>query len=249
MTASMSQNNQIGQNVYMSMWQDAEGNLTSHFLEENIVILKDTKLDGAKEVLDNKYIFPSKIIGIGRNYVSNESELEGDNRYADSRNMIVFNKPNTCITNELNAEHGPESEQIAYETEICFMIRDGKFGAVSVGLDLTKKDKLYGEIKNNRLPWERSKAFDKSALFTDFIPIKEVSDNLNFTLEEDGLEVQNGSIPLMIYKPDHILQELKTFTTLLDGDIVMTGTPIGVDTVKAGKTYKVTLKDGDEVIV
>ena len=29
----------------------------------------------------------------------------------------------------------------------------------------------------------------------------------------------------------------------------MTGTPIGVDTVKAGKTYKVTLKDGDEVIV
>lgn len=102
--------------------------------------------------------------------------------------MIVFNKPNTCITNELNAEHGPEKDQIAYETEICFMIRDGKYGAVSVGLDLTKKDKLYGETKKNGLPWERVKGFDKSALFTDFIPITEVSQNLTFTLEEDGIE-------------------------------------------------------------
>ena len=42
----------------------------------------------------------------------------------------------------------------------------------------------------------------------------------------------------MIYKPDQILQELQTFTTLIDGDIVMTGTPKGVGELKAGSLYK-----------
>jgi 2-keto-4-pentenoate hydratase/2-oxohepta-3-ene-1,7-dioic acid hydratase in catechol pathway len=36
---------------------------------------------------------------------------------------------------------------------------------------------------------------------------------------------------LMIYKPQEILQEISSFMTLNDGDIIMTGTPKGVGVI------------------
>ena len=65
-----------------------------------------------------------------------------------------------------------------------------------------------------------------------------MSDKLALTLDIDSVRTQEGDVPLMIYKPQQILEELQTFTTLVDGDIVMTGTPKGVGEVKAGSVYK-----------
>ena len=42
----------------------------------------------------------------------------------------------------------------------------------------------------------------------------------------------------MIYKPDDIIRELATFTTLEDGDIIMTGTPAGVGEIRAGQRFE-----------
>jgi 2-keto-4-pentenoate hydratase/2-oxohepta-3-ene-1,7-dioic acid hydratase in catechol pathway len=41
----------------------------------------------------------------------------------------------------------------------------------------------------------------------------------------------------MLYKPDAILRELASFTTLEDGDIVMTGTPAGVGAIGSGQAF------------
>ena len=58
----------------------------------------------------------------------------------------------------------------------------------------------------------------------------------------NGVDKQQGGVSLMILRPDQILKELQTFTTLEDGDIVMTGTPAGVGKIDrndyfTGKVY------------
>jgi 2-keto-4-pentenoate hydratase/2-oxohepta-3-ene-1,7-dioic acid hydratase in catechol pathway len=45
----------------------------------------------------------------------------------------------------------------------------------------------------------------------------------------------------MLYPPAVILEELRTFVPLEDGDIVMTGTPAGVGPVEAGALFEARL--------
>ena len=84
-------------------------------------------------IIESQNIVPSKIICIGRNYAEHIAEL--GNEIPDE--MVVFNKPNSAISNELNSYH---QEQLHYEGELCFMVKGGDFSAVAFGLDLTKRD-------------------------------------------------------------------------------------------------------------
>lgn len=190
--------------------------------------------------LEDKQITPSKIICIGRNYVDHIKELNSET----PDEMAVFMKPNSAITETLNAVH---IEPLHYEAELCFLIKDNKINAVALGLDLTKRGQ-QSKLKKQGLPWERSKAFDGSALFSRFVTLNGAVSSLNFTLDIDGKNIQTGNIDLMIYKPDVILSELQKFVTLCDGDIIMTGTPAGVGMVQAGQEFIGKLFNGDEVL-
>ena len=174
---------------------------------------------------DTEQIIPSKIICVGRNYVEHIEEL--GNEIPDE--MVVFIKPNSAISEHLTAFH--LSEPLHYEGELCFLYQNGRFSAVAIGLDLTKRQ-LQTQLKRKSLPWERAKAFDGSAVFSDFVTLKNVdTHSLALSLKINDEIMQQGSVDLMIYKPEEILNELKTFMTLEDGDIVMTGTPKGVGTI------------------
>ena len=48
------------------------------------------------------------------------------------------------------------------------MIRVAQVAGVGFGLDLTKRE-TQAKLKAAGLPWERSKAFTGSALFSDFV--------------------------------------------------------------------------------
>jgi len=180
--------------------------------------------------VNGQQITPSKIICIGRNYVDHIQEL--GNEIPDE--MIVFFKPNSAISTTLNSHHLQES--VHYEGELCFVYQQGKFSAVGFGLDLTKRG-LQNTLKAKGLPWERAKAFNGSALFSDFVSIETIDDNLSLELQIDGTVKQAGDISLMMYKPDLILEELQKFVTLEDGDIVMTGTPKGVGEIPTNAEF------------
>jgi len=61
--------------------------------------------------------------------------------------------------------------------------------------------------------------------------------------------VQEGNVDLMIYQPLTVIEEISSFSTLQDNDIVMTGTPKGVGTFEKGDRFvgKIFL-DGREII-
>ncbi|MEH6582446.1 MAG: fumarylacetoacetate hydrolase family protein [Halioglobus sp.] len=185
---------------------------------------------------------PSKIVCIGRNYVAHIKEL--GNEIPDE--MVVFNKPNSAISESLHSVLLDDA--LHYESELCFIVRDGGFGAVGFGLDLTKRA-LQSTLKQKGLPWERAKAFDGAVVFSPFVALPQTPETLSLTLTVDGATRQSGGVELMMYKPGTILQELEKFMSLEDGDIVMTGTPAGVGPVLAGEQFEGKVLAGDDVLV
>ncbi|MBU2894325.1 fumarylacetoacetate hydrolase family protein [Colwellia sp. D2M02] len=185
----------------------------------------------AQLAITTSTLTPSKILCIGRNYVEHIKELNND--VPDE--MVVFFKPNSAISSVLNAHH--LMEPLHYEAELCFLYQQGKFSAVALGLDLTKRT-LQSALKAKGLPWERAKAFDGSAVFSDFVAIESHHiDHLSLSLTINNTLTQQGSVELMMYKPVEILAELLQFVSLEDGDIVMTGTPKGVGVIQSGDSF------------
>ncbi len=188
--------------------------------------------------VEGKNVKVGKILCVGRNYIEHIRELE--NAIPDQ--MVVFNKPSTSISTKLHSFH---QEPLHYEAEICFLIRNGQYRAVGLGLDLTKRG-LQAKLKKQGLPWERAKAFDGSAVFSRFIPLKGVAiDDLHLELLVNCVHVQKGHVSQMLYQPHTILEELSSYTTLQNGDVVMTGTPKGVGEVHQGDIFLGRLKCGD----
>jgi len=194
-------------------------------------------------IVDNTVITPSKIMCVGRNYVDHIAEL--GNEVPDE--MVIFNKPNSAISTELSSYH---QEQLHYEGELCFVIENAKVCAVGFGLDITKRS-LQSKLKAKGLPWERAKAFNGSAVFSDFISIEQsqINETLSLELLINNEVIQEGGVKLMMHKPAEILIELQKYTELYDGDIIMTGTPKGVGLIVKGECFKGRVLSGDNEIV
>jgi 2-keto-4-pentenoate hydratase/2-oxohepta-3-ene-1,7-dioic acid hydratase in catechol pathway len=179
--------------------------------------------------LNGKDIYPSKIVCIGRNYVEHIEELKNE----IPTEPVIFIKPNSAIANDLCTQ---EKDDIHYEGEITFLIQSGKLYAVGFGLDLTKRE-IQSHLKAKGLPWERAKAFDGSAVLSDFVHFDGKIEDLRMELLINGKLIQQASYDLMLNKPHDLLTEIKTFLSLEDGDLIMTGTPKGVGKVNSGDVF------------
>ena len=189
---------------------------------------------------NGREIAPSKVVCIGRNYVEHIEELGNE----IPEQMVVFNKPNSAITDTLRYVE----PTCRFEGEICFLIEKGKIAGVGFGLDLTRAV-IQNRLKEKGLPWERAKAFDGSAVLSPFVPFNGPMNTLRMTLHVDGKLQQHAGYGLMMYKPDIMLEEIKSFMTLEDGDVIMSGTPKGVATYEAGQTLVGRVYSGNILLV
>ncbi|AIG30215.1 2-hydroxyhepta-2,4-diene-1,7-dioate isomerase [Flavobacterium psychrophilum] len=178
-----------------------------------------------------------KIICIGRNYTEHIAELQNE-RPAEP---VVFLKPDSAILLKQHPFVIPEfSDDIHHEIEIIVRINKvGKYiepkfahkyyDEISVGIDFTARD-LQQKLKDKGLPWEKSKAFDGSAVIGDFLSKKNYNsiENLTFELTNNGTTVQKGNTNMMLWKIDELIAYVSQYFTLKIGDVIFTGTPAGV---------------------
>jgi 2-keto-4-pentenoate hydratase/2-oxohepta-3-ene-1,7-dioic acid hydratase in catechol pathway len=188
----------------------------------------------------NQCLTVSKVICIGRNYVEHIEEL--GNEIPSS--MVIFNKPNSAISDTLYYF----SEHCRFEGELCFLIRNSKIDAVGFGLDLTHAD-IQNYLKSKGLPWERAKAFDHSAVLSEFVPVHCDITTLGMKLYINDILVQFATYDLMIYKPGTMLTEIQSFMTFEDNDIIMSGTPKGVNTYNLGDKFVGQIFSGDSLLL
>jgi len=182
-----------------------------------------------------------KIICIGRNYTKHIEELSSER----PDEPVVFLKPDSAVLLKQHPFVIPEfSNEVHHEIELIVRINKvGKYiepkfahkyyDEISVGLDFTARD-LQEKLIAKGLPWEKSKAFDGSAVIGDFMSKKVFSslESLNFELTNNGKTVQKGNSSLMLWKIDEIISYVSQFFTLKIGDIIFTGTPDGVAAIK-----------------
>jgi 2-keto-4-pentenoate hydratase/2-oxohepta-3-ene-1,7-dioic acid hydratase in catechol pathway len=185
-------------------------------------------------------LLPSKVVCIGRNYVEHIEELGNE----IPENMVVFNKPNSAITDTLHYY----GEACRFEGEICLLIQGGEVAGIGFGLDLTHAD-IQNTLKAKGLPWERAKAFDGSAVLSEFIPFDGDITQIAFEMRINGKRIQHASYDLMMYKPDEMIAEIGRFMTLEDGDVVMTGTPKGVGYYNVGDVFEASITCGDHTLL
>lgn len=183
-----------------------------------------------KIILENKEIFPSKVVCIGRNYMDHIKELNNE----VPEDMVFFIKPNSAISNKLNFPKNQDS--CHYEAEISFLIEDNKIIAVSFGLDLTLRE-VQSKLKAKGLPWERAKSFDGAAVFSKFVKFDGDISKLGIELYINGELKQKGDYSLMINKPSEIIKEVNSFLSFENGDILMSGTPEGVGSFNVGDVF------------
>jgi 2-keto-4-pentenoate hydratase/2-oxohepta-3-ene-1,7-dioic acid hydratase in catechol pathway len=193
-------------------------------------------------VLENKEIFPSKVVCIGRNYMEHIKELNNE----IPEDMVFFIKPNSAICDKLNFPKKQNS--CHYEAEISFLIEDNKITAVAFGLDLTLRE-IQSKLKEKGLPWERAKSFDGSAVFSKFVSFNDDISKLAIELYINGELKQKGDYSLMINKPFEIIKEANSFLSFEDGDILMSGTPKGVSSFNIGDIFVGKILFDEKVII
>jgi len=189
-----------------------------------------------------------KIICIGRNYGAHAKELGNEL----PQEPVFFCKPDSAILPKGNPLYIPEwTKDLHYEVELVYRIhRLGKnidqahasryYDAVSLGIDFTARDVQEAQ-KQARLPWEKAKAFDGSAVISSHwldIQAPEKMEELHFRLDKNGETVQRGNSSDMIFSIDAIIAYVSQFMTLKIGDLIFTGTPAGVGPVQIGDVLK-----------
>jgi len=184
-----------------------------------------------------------KIFAIGQNYVEHNKELNSKN----PTEPVVFMKPDSALLKNNKPFYIPDfSQELHYETELIVKFnRLGKnidskfsnryFAEIGLGVDFTARD-LQRKLKSEGKPWEISKAFDNSAVIGSFQSVSELSDiqKISFRLDINGKTVQNGNSTDMIFPINELVSYISRFFTIKIGDILFTGTPVGVGKVAIG---------------
>ena len=195
-----------------------------------------------------------KLICIGRNYAAHAAELNDGAELP--KEPLFFLKPDTALLRNNDPFYIPAfSSEVHYECELVVRITrlakcmDVKFASrcyeeVGLGIDFTARD-LQREAITKGLPWELCKGFDHSAaLSNQFIPLAELGgdvQNLEFEMELNGEVSQHGLTRDMLFTVDEIIAHVSKYMTLRIGDLIFTGTPVGVGAVKAGDNIKARL--------
>ncbi len=184
-----------------------------------------------------------KILAIGQNYVEHNKELNSKN----PTEPVVFMKPDTALLKNNKPFYIPDfTDELHYETELIVKInRLGKniapkfahryYNEIGLGVDFTARD-IQRRLKAEGKPWEVCKAFDNSAVIGNFLPVEQLGNvqDIRFRLDLNGKTVQNGHSADMIFPIDELIAYVSRFFTLKIGDILFTGTPVGVGKVAVG---------------
>ena len=183
-----------------------------------------------------------KIFAIGMNYAQHNKEMEG--ALYKPEEPVVFLKADSSLLKDKKPFFLPEElGQVDYETELVVRIcRLGKsipqrfahryYDAVTCGIDFTARD-LQRKCREKGLPWTLCKGFDGAAVIGEWVPVEKFRDiqAIHFHLNINGTTVQEGCTSDMLYGVDELIAYISQWFTLKTGDLIYTGTPMGVGPV------------------
>lgn len=176
------------------------------------------------------------------NYIQHNKELDGT--LYKPEEPVIFTKADSSLLKDGKPFFLPEEMgRVDYETELVVRIcKLGKsipqrfahryYDAVTVGIDFTARE-LQQRLRAEGKPWDLCKGFDGAAVIGQWVDIAKFRDiqAIHFHLDINGHTVQQGCSSDMLFKVDEIIAYISRYFTLKTGDLLYTGTPVGVGPV------------------
>jgi fumarylpyruvate hydrolase len=191
--------------------------------------------------------FPvNRIFCVGRNYAAHAREMGKD---PDRDPPFYFMKPAQATVDAAQAvtiPYPPKTTSFHHEIELVVAI--GRSGTdiettnaldhvygYAVGLDMTRRD-LQLEAREKGRPWEFGKSFATSAPIGAIHRAQDIGHprDAAITLTVNGEPRQSSDIAKLIWSVSECIAVLSQYETLEPGDLIMTGTPEGVNSVVRG---------------
>jgi fumarylpyruvate hydrolase len=206
--------------------------------------------------------FPvQRVYCVGRNYAAHAREMGKD---PDREPPFFFMKPAVAVVDAANPVRVPYPPMTKnYQHEIELVVAIGKGGrdipaqtalahvyGYAVGLDMTRRD-LQLEARDKGRPWEFGKSFALSAPIGALHRVQEIGHPAAaaITLTVNGQPRQSSDIAKLIWSVAESIAVLSTYETLEPGDLIMTGTPEGVNAVVAGDAMRGAIAGLSEIEV
>jgi 2-keto-4-pentenoate hydratase/2-oxohepta-3-ene-1,7-dioic acid hydratase in catechol pathway len=196
-------------------------------------------------------VIPTKVLCVGKNYEDHAAEFDGE----VPEEPLIFMKPATAVVGtNANVVYPAITKEVHHEAELAVVIskpaRNIKaedasqyiFGYTAAN-DVTARD-----LQRKDGQWTRAKGFDTfcplgPAIETELDPLE----RLAVICRVNGEVRQAGFTSDMVFGVAEVMEYVTAFTTLLPGDVILTGTPSGVGKVEPGDLMEVEV-DGIGVL-
>ncbi|WGV25346.1 fumarylacetoacetate hydrolase family protein [Halotia branconii] len=189
---------------------------------------------------------PSKIVAVGKNYADHAAEMGTS---VPSEPLLFLKPPTAVIASETEIKYPLQSQRVDYEGELALVIGDRVFNCTpeeaqtkiwgyTIANDVTARD-----LQQKDGQWTRAKGFDTFCPLGPWI-VRELNPGarLQTFLNEDADPVQSAYIDQMVFSPDVLVSYISQVMTLLPGDVVLTGTPLGVGPLHRGDRIRVEIE-------
>ena len=184
-------------------------------------------------------VIPSKVYGLAKNYEAHAQFMHeaghSDIKHAPE-DMVIFTKPSTSVI-------GPDdpiviplcSNDMNFEPELAVVMgRIAKNVPVEQAMDYVLgftcvNDVTLRDLQGLDPTWTRAKGFDTACPLGPWIVTRDDVDwkdaKISFTLNGEDVPMASGTTANLIHGIPEQIAAITSFTTLLPGDVIMTGTP------------------------
>lgn len=219
-------------------------------VENGLVYPKSRAHSGVFELSELRILppsTPSKIVGVGLNYIDHARELSLNT----PDEPILFLKPPSAVIGYGDKIIYPDSSlRVDYEAELavvigkrCKNISAEKAEDVIAGYtcfnDVTARD-----LQQKDGQWTRAKCFDTFAAFGPFLASPDEVDvtNAKICCRVNGKTKQDSSTSNLIFDIPYLIEFITEVMTLEAGDVISTGTPAGVGELRRGDIVEVEIQ-------
>ncbi|WP_410793870.1 fumarylacetoacetate hydrolase family protein [Kribbella sp. C-35] len=229
---------------------DPEGLVGTVNVLDSDPLYRSAQFTGEKlQLADVRLLAPviprSKVVCVGRNYAAHAAELGND----VPQQPMIFLKPNTSVIGPRDGIVYPEqTNDLHFEGELAIVIgricRDlpkERVNEVIFGYTIAN-DVTARDLQKSDGQWARAKGYDTFCPLGPWITTELDASDLRVSTELNGEPKQDGRTSQFIFDIPEVLAYITSFTTLLPGDVVLTGTPAGVGPMLPGDEVSVSIE-------
>jgi 2-keto-4-pentenoate hydratase/2-oxohepta-3-ene-1,7-dioic acid hydratase in catechol pathway len=233
-------------------YPDLRALITANALDEAKQAAAGQKPDASFDSLTHLPVIPNpdKIVCVGLNYEEHRVET---NRDKTENPALFLRVPGSQVGHKQPLPRPRESKMLDYEGEIAVVIGAGGRRIPEseawrhIAGYACYNDGSVRDYQRHTVQWTAGKNFARTGPFgpwmvtADEIPPGTV---LTLVTRLNGTEMQRATTEMMIFKIPRLINYISTFTELVPGDVIVTGTPGGVG---SRRTPPVWMNPGDKV--